>query len=346
MTTQNNADNAGTDYAELQRRLRAADYDPATTATLMWLLTEAEQNKWSMGRTAAEVGTSASTLSRVLRGGYAGRKENIIKLIAAYREKREARKTVAAVPFIETEMARKIWQAIDYSQTYGEIVSIIGNSQWGKTTAAEEYRRRKSAAGDDAVLYIRMPLNPTPSKLCAALLKELGLSPRGTVAACMEQLKATLSSRYIVIVDEAHQAATGTNTRGLQSIEFLRELYDVTHCALVLIGTNVWGRILDGKMLKEWAAILGQTVLRGINVTLPPRLGYTDEQAVWKSFGLPDPDADTYKVVQSITSVYGLGRYVKRMRAAATAANRSGVPFAWEHVMAVHEQLNQLAGLQ
>lgn len=334
-----------TDYAELNRRLAAADYDPATAATLAWLLQEAKQNKWTLTRAADEVGTSATTLSRILGGSYKGNTEGIVRQVAAFREKAEARKTVAAVPFVETEMARKIWAAIDYAQTYGEIVSIIGNSQWGKTTAAEEYKRRKAAAGDEAVLLVRMPLNPTPFKVATMLLRELGLAPRSTVAGCVELLKATLSGRHIVMVDEVHQAATGTKRgSGLQCIELLRELYDVTHCALVLIGTNVWGRILDGKLFREWAAVLGQTVLRGINVTLPPRLGYTDEQAVWRSFGLPDPDDATYKVVREITGTYGLGRYVKRLRAAATAATRSGVAFEWAHVLAVHEQLEQLAG--
>lgn len=333
----------GTDYDALRRKLAAADHDPETAALLGWLIDTAEENKWAFYKLASDIGTSGTTLSRVVSGTYAANAERVMGQINAFRARWEARRTVADNKFVETAIARRIWQAIDYAITYQEIVSIVGNSQWGKTTACEEYQRRKFAEGSDAVIILRMPVNPAPSMLANMLCKALGVSVRLPYYRAMDALKKTISSRHCIILDEMHQAATGKQ-RGINTIELLREIYDDTRCGMVLVGTNVWGGILDGRQLKEWQGVLGQTLLRGINVTLPNKLGYKDMKAIWEGYGLGEPDKDALAVVKDIVTRYGLGRYVKRLRAAATAANRKGIAFEWGHFLAVHAQLEELAG--
>ena len=332
-----------TDYAAQRTKLAAADYNPDTHAQLAWLLDLAEERGWSLAKLAGDIGMSSTTLSRLIGGTYHGDRKRNLGLIAAFRERYESRRTVADEIIVETSIARKIWQAIDYASQYQEIVSIIGNSQWGKTTACEEYRRRKLAAGSDAVIMIRLGVKPCPSGVARQLGKTLGLPQRSYYAERLDALKRTLSSRHVLIVDEVHQAAT-SRQNGLNTIEMLRELYDASHCGMVLVGTNVWGRVLEGDTLPEWQGVLGQTMLRGISVTLPPKLGYRDQQAIWTAYGLPEPGRDDRAVVQDIVEDYGLGRLVKRMRAAKTAATRAGKPFEWRHFVGVHRQLEALEG--
>lgn len=333
----------GTDYDAIRRDLASAGHDPATQALLAWLIDTAEARRWPLYKLAADIGTSGTTLTRLIKGTYQASTDRVMGLIAAFRARCEARATVAEAQFVETTIAHKVWQAIDYAATYQEIVSVIGHSQWGKTTACEEYQRRRYAEGSDAVIIVRMPVIPSPTLLCSELCRALGITTRLTHAKAVEAIKRTVSSRHVLIIDECHQAATGRQ-RGINTIETLREIYDCTHCGMVLVGTNVWGRILDGRQLAEWQGVLGQTVLRGISVQLPPRLGYADMQAIWQSFGLANPDQTTLRVVQDIVGRYGLGRYVKRLRSAATAAARKGVTLEWTHVLAVHRQLEELAG--
>ena len=341
MTTQANT----TNYEAQLKKLHASDQDPETKALLEWLIATAEAEKWPLDKLAGDIGTSSTTLYKLFGGTFAGNTQRALGLISAFRGRYESRRSVADSVFVETGIAKKIWQAIDYAVTYQEIVSIVGNSQWGKTTAAIEYQKRKFSEGSDAVIILRMPVNPAPYTVARMLCKSVGLPKRMCFAECMDALKTTISSRHCIIVDEMHQAATG-KIRGIHVIEMLREIYDCTRCGLVLIGTNVWGRILDGSYLKEWQGVLGQTMLRGINVTLPPVLGYADQRAIWEAYGLPEPDKATRAVVQEICSTAGLGRYVKRLRAAATAATRSGKSFSWTHFVSVHNQLEQLAGGQ
>lgn len=322
----NNTKNTNvTDYAALRDKLRAANYDPTTYATLTKLLDVAEEQRYTLGKLAPLVGISTTVLSRLLGGTYQADTARPLGMVAAYLARHADRRTVAEAAFVETDIAKKVWQAIEYAGTYCEIVSIIGKPQWGKTTAAEEYRRRKLEAGCEDIVILPMPVEPTPAKLAAVLLEQLGHKPetRLPLAKATEQCRAWLSSRHIIIVDEVHQAADAGRT-GMKCLDWLRlEVFDKVKCGLVLIGTDVWGDVLQGRTMREWQGRLAQTALRGIDVTLPPRLGYTDEQAIWRSFGLPDPADDVYAVVHGITGRYGLGRYVFQLAAPAREPSTS-----------------------
>lgn len=328
-------------YTAKREALARANYDPQTTEVLNWVIDTAEQNQWSFNKAAAKIGTSATVLSRIISGSYQASGERIVALISAFRTQYENRRTVADIRYVETSLSRRIWGGIEYASTFQEIVSIIGNSQMSKTSSALEYRRRRQAAGDESVLIIRMPVNPSPAKVVHALLEELGLPANLSRAAAVSAIKRAITPRHTLIVDEVHQVATSP-IRGIQAVEFLRELYDETRCGLVLIGTNVWSAILAGRSRQEWQGLLKQTLLRGMNIVLPARLGFSDEQAIWQSFGLPEPDRETYAIVNKITSEFGLGRYVKRLRAGATAAIRRGVTYTWRGFLDVHEQITAL----
>lgn len=338
-----------TPYAKYRETVTNAGYAPDNRDLILWLLGHAEEHGWSVKVLASKVGCSAKPLLGVLNANYGYNPANIIRLVSLYRERFEARKMVVDIPFVDTSISQRIHKAIEYGRTYGEIVSIIGHSQWGKTTAITEYQRRKQAQGDDTVIILRMPVDPSPHRVSLDLCEALGISRRLSYARAMRHILQTVTSRHTLIIDECHQA-TMAHARGKKTIEMLREIYDMTGCALVLVGTNVWGAALNGQIVQEWAGVLDQTVLRGTNIQLPPHLSYDDMQAIWQAYGLPDPDTGTaagkavMAVVEDIVTTRGLGRYTKRLRGAATAANLAGKPLTWETVMSVHRQLEELAG--
>lgn len=339
-------------YADYRARLAKSGYTPQATQTLAWLIDTAEANSWTLGDIAARVGYNKTTVARLFTGDYGANPAAAIASIADFRRQYNDRAWIEQIPFVETTIARKIWAAIDYSRAYQEIVSIIGHSQWGKTTACEEYKRRKDeGAGKSTVVLVRLPVSPSPTRLIGSLTRTLGITSNAPFDRTMEAIKRTLTPQHVIIVDEAHMASL-SSLRGLKTIETLREIYDEIHCGLVLVGTHVWGKSLRGETreTRTWSGYLKQTQLRGINVTLPTTLSYEDKQAVWSACGLPDPDptdptqAAALKTVTQIVDTYGLGRYCKRMRAAATAARKAGRPYTWPDFLAVHRQLEQLAG--
>ena len=107
-TTQSN-----TDYAAQRSKLAAADYNPDTHAQLAWLIELAEERGWSLAKLAGDIGMSSTTLSRLIGGTYHGDRKRNLGLIAAFRERYESRRTVADEIFVETSIAKKVWQSID-----------------------------------------------------------------------------------------------------------------------------------------------------------------------------------------------------------------------------------------
>lgn len=347
-------------YDKYRTIITGSGYAPIERDLLLWLCDTATTEKWSIDQLSRNIGYSTTVIGRVLSDKYPAQIDPVMDRIKSFREKYITKSFIADIPFVETPIAKRIWQAIDYSLNYSEIVSIIGNSQWGKTTAIAEYKRRKDGKTENSnVIIIRMPVHPSPMRIVNLLALTMGISKRLKFERTMERIKLQLTPSHVIIVDECHQASMG-GTRGMKTIEMLREIYDETQCGLVLVGTNVWGLSLndhanDDKTAPKglptnWDNVMKQTILRGINVNLPPRLSYDDMQSIWTAFSFPDPnpeipaEAAALKTVKTIVATHGLGRYVKRLRSAVTAANRAGTPVTWGHFLAVHKQLEQLAG--
>lgn len=337
-----------TPYAKYRDIVTNAGYAPSTLELLTWLLDVAEQHGWSLNTIASKVGVSYKPIHGVLTATYGASPDNILRRITLFRERHESSKLVAEIPFVETSIARRIWRSIDYARSYSRVVSIIGESHYGKTWAIEEYQRRKQAQGDDSVIIIRMPVSPSPHRVCLDLCEAMGISRNLSYAKANYQLRQKLTARHTVIVDECHQA-TDAAIRGWTTIEMIRELRDTTRCSLVLVGTNVWGRALTGEIVKSWGTRLDQTLKRGITVQIPSRLLYEDMRLIWQACGLPDPDSSTpagqaiLATVEDIIDRQGLGIYTDKLCTASTAAANIGKPLSWEAFMATHKQLEDFA---
>lgn len=353
--TINTTESLWDNYATL---LAASSYDPQTRDLLSWLVATAKKENWTLKQAAKAVGYSYSTLSKIFYEQRDAAPDQVISSIANFRRRYHNNTWVADIPFVDTEISTKITRAIEYAIEYQEIVSLVGKSQIGKTTTCEEYKRRKDIADSNAgynasrVILVRIPTSPSALRVTNLIARELKLGQNLRYEKMMERIKQALTPSHVLIFDEVHQVCM-TGARGLKTIETIRELYDETHCGMVLIGTDVWGKTLSGEacnghviwrgMPTSWEGVLSQTILRGINIYLPKNLSYADQQRIWKAFGLPDPDPATLKIVQQLVRQYGLGRYVKRMRSGATTARKAGKEFTWGYFVAVHNQLEKLA---
>lgn len=337
-----------TKIADLRSSLAAAGYDPATEGSLARLLDVMQETGRSIAQVSKDIGISPTTVSRLLSGKYQADLGNSKGLVHEFLRRYEEGRIVEPDRFVETEVWQRVKNSLDFASQYHQAVNIVGNSQIGKTFAVAEYQRRAREAGSDHVVVLRMPSLGTPMALAGALCRALGIDPKRRLYDMYTAIMARISPRHLIVVDEIHQAALGTGLAGLRCVELLREIHDTTHCGLVLIGTNVWRSVLKtvrhAGARKDWLGWLEQTQLRGIPVTMPEVLPHKDIAAVYSAYGLPEPDKDTLNVVRGIAQQQGLGRLVKRLQAAATAARAAGKVFEWQHFLAVHGQLENYAG--
>lgn len=123
-------------------------------------------------------------------------------------------------------------------------------SGYGKSTAA------MYAANKYRAYHVQVKSVWTRKKLCASLLREMGITnPSSTVADMVDQIGEQLSlSRRPLLVDEADFLVKN----GM--IEVIRDIYESSHATIILIGEENlpsalkrWERV-DGRMLDKVAA--------------------------------------------------------------------------------------------
>ena len=337
-----------TKSADLRTTLAAAGYDPATEATLARLLDVLQETKWSLSKVATDIGISSTRLSRILSGKYGADIGTSIGMVQEFLRRYGENQLVEPEHFVEIKAWQLVRDAAQFASMYHRVVNVYGPTQAGKTRAALEYQARTRAAGSDHVLYLRMSACASCQSFASDLCRALGMEPRRRLYDMLTAIKARLSPRHLLIVDEIHEIALGNGHVGLRIVEMLREILDLTHCGLVLIGTNVWRSVLTSThrtaVRKDWVGWLEQLDRRGDPVQIPATLSHEDTLAICAAYGLPEPDKDTLAVVRQILRDRGLGRLCKTLQAAATTARAAGKTFAWCHFLAVHGQLVQISG--
>ena len=138
----------------------------------------------------------------------------------------------------------------------------------------------------------------------------------------------------LLIIDEFHLALeTTTDLAAKEVVEYVREIYDLTHCGLVICGTKVAETGLEsGKN----AMLFDQMRRRGlVKLVLPDVPKIADVNLIAREFGLERPTGETLEAVKRILRRFGLGEYVKFLQKAYATANASGKPCTWELFSAV-----------
>ncbi|MCU0882708.1 MAG: ATP-binding protein [Hyphomonadaceae bacterium] len=123
---------------------------------------------------------------------------------------------------------------------------FYGPSGYGKTTAAVYAANRFDA------LVVQLKSTWTTRKLSAAILAEMGIAPRGTVADMVDQISEQLArSGRPLLIDEADFLVAR------KQIEIVRDIYESSGASVILIGEELlpqklqaWERV-HGRML-DW----------------------------------------------------------------------------------------------
>lgn len=325
-------------YAE---QLASGAITEAQLSKLTWLLTVGKNEHLNLTQLSKRIGyDSETTLHRVFSGKYEARLERVLERIDDYKKLWEQRLGVSKSSFVETSLARQIFETCDLARTYQVILPIYGDSQLGKTFALLEYRRRNNHG---RTIYVRMPAKGNLTKFLIALCVALGVNATGNSVALAQRAVGALNENMLLIIDEIHQ--TCLSDRGsirLGTIEFIRlELYEAVKCGVVLCGTNVFRDEVDKG---RHQAVLEQTKRRGMAILqLPALLPRVDMDAIAASFGLPPAPQDIHAIRVDIIRRYGLMAYSNYLRAGAKLAFNRGKSPDWNHFVSAHDALSKLS---
>ncbi len=180
---------------------------------------------------------------------------------------------------VETVVTREIATALNYARENHAMVAITGPTGRSKTETAKAWAR---ANNHGRARYIRIPSNCTRRTLAQWLCKSLGIgiNHRGTPEMEM-RIHGALSEENILVIDEAGHLIPRSG-RGAIAIELLRDLHDMTGCAVALIFTDVYlSEMRAGNLADYFEQFIGRIKLE---VTIPREVKQEEVAAVVAAF--------------------------------------------------------------
>lgn len=240
-----------------------------------------EENNYSINAVARAIGISAAAISQYLNGIYKGNATNVEEAVRTFliREKEKLRAPKREVSFVETSVARKVFEVARLCHLDCEIGVIYGDAGVGKTVAIKEYARRQKD-----VILIEADLGYTAKVLFSELHRRLGMDGRGTIHDMFEDVVSKLKdSGRLIIIDEAEHLP-------YRALELLRRVYDKAGVGILLVGmprliSNLRGRRGEYAQLYSRIGVAARlTTLKEEDVQkiVGQTMGY--ENGIWKCF--------------------------------------------------------------
>lgn len=310
---------------------------------LFWLHGFGQDKNVSDANLSEMMKVSPAAVSQLLSGKYAAADWTpMIDRIRALKDVEEEELKKLNLGFVMTYTAETIFTACENAMTDGMPAFIYGASQIGKTTALEEFQRRHNHG---RTKYLRLGSSWTKARV----VRELGRACKTRNIASKkswqieESIYESLNRYNLLIIDEFHLAMeTVTDSASREIVEFLREVYDRTHCGLVLSSTKVGLQDLeDGKNRMLFDQLRRRGVVKVVLPDVPP---LKDINAIARSFSLDLPKGEVLAKIKEILKTRGLGVFVKYLQKAHTLSG--GKPMSWEKFFYVNDGYAALADMR
>lgn len=285
--------------------------------------------------------TSGSTLSQIFSGKYPAKLDSVVSEIEHFFEVHDSRSRGRKVEFIHTTLSDRIWSICTLAVEFQKIAMIIGDTQIGKTEALLAYQQEHNHGN---TIYTDVPTGGALSHFIAKLAERLRISRNQKKADLRRRIIDAFDDRMLLIVDEIHRAtpAHRSSVSTVETIEFIRELYDERKCGVVLCGTRVFS---DAVEKDTYGKILRQTKRRRLcTLQLPARPSREDLNTFAAAYHLKPSEGDARKLENEIIDNEALGMWLTLLRMAAKIAAQKKQKLDWPHVITAHQGLQTLEG--
>lgn len=331
---------ADTVKESLERLLAENIIDQEGFDSIFWYFNHCRLNDWSQERATSEIKrTSWTTLYRVFQGTYEASYDSVIQAINRVKIITEQRSKLATIDYIETSTWSTVRDVLDNALIGQEISTINGNSQIGKTAAIEHYI---SVNPKRRIVYLRMPSAPNKSLFFDSLARACFMAGNTSANIQRAAIINHIDDRTLLVIDEAHQIFLSSERSAVEILEFIRELFDLTKCGVVLCGTDVLKTELT---LGKQSKVYKQLVMRGlIHAQLPAKTPLDDIKLAASKFDYPrEVTTEARKIIAEINDNHGLGVLLKVLKAGATKSKKSNLKPSWDQMVEAWIILQRLA---
>lgn len=323
----------------LSRLVTNGDLTEDGKSTVWWFYGHARDRGMSLGDAGKCIDRDGTTVSRLFNGRYPASYEHLVAEITRYRKLSEERAKRKDIGFIETSIFRKISVVCRGALFDAMPAYIYGDSQIGKSFCLEEYARRNNHG---QTRYIRMPAAPTFRGVLRLFSDACFLSDRLNEEDLRRRIFKAIGDNTLVIVDEFHQVFTGAGEMTQRKIiEFVREVYDRTHCGIVICGTRVVQEQFErGSQKLVWEQFRRRGMVELVLPGTPPR---SDVLKIAAAFGIGEPDTATMETIREMLTRSGIGMYFKFLQQAHGLAVSRKTALTWDHFTQAYKSIKALS---
>ena len=297
-------------------------------------------NDLSLAETGELIGRSAATIGLIFRGKYEAKLDDVVGAITRFFDLEDRRTHARKLQFISTRLTERIWQICDSALELQRVAFLFGESQIGKTEALHAYAESHNHG---STIYVSVPTGGFLSHFIARLADALRISSRMKQGELRQRIIQAFDSRMLLIVDEAHQCISQTNSIArLQTIEFIREIFDQRHCGLVICATKVFKEAMERGTVEK---LLRQVKRRRLcAAVLPDRPTQEDLNTFAAAYGLPPSTGKAREIEAEIVNDEALGMWLSILRNAAKLSSQKKQKIEWAHVLTARLALRHLEG--
>ena len=299
------------------------------------------ENDLGIDETARLINYTGAVISQLFRGKYEGSLENIVKEIEAFFDLQDRRDKGRKLTFIHTKLTRRIWDVCGAALEFQKIAFIFGDMQIGKTMALKAYAAEHNHG---STIYVSVPTGGALLNFLTRLAEVLRIPTNMSITKLRERIIKSFDDRMLLIVDETHRCIrdSGNSTMPIQTIEFIREIFDETECGVVICATNVFR---DAMETGSVAKILRQTKRRRLcMLQLPNVPTQQDLNQFAAAYELPPSDGAARALEKKMVEDEALGMWLTILRMAAKIAAERKQKMTWNHVLSAHAGLKELEG--
>ena len=305
---------------EMDKLLASGQISPEEKSLILWFFSHCRENKLSLAEAGKLISFSATTIYRVWRGQYEGSLAKVIGAIRRFKQLLRERERLSNAEFIQTSVWDAVRATCDFAIVMRRPCRIVGPSQIGKTAALLEYQRRS----EYLVRYCRIPAAPRFRSVVETIAEACGIAPGGSPDVLRKRVMKSLDSNSLLVVDELHELAISASKRtALDSIEWIREIFDRRQCGIVLCGTRSMEDDLFRGDQRGWLDQLDQRCVR--IASLPDRLTEEDLYTIARAYHMPRPGDSDLEILRTLR----MGRLTLTLQLVLDNADKLGQPPNW-----------------
>jgi DNA transposition AAA+ family ATPase len=301
----------------------------------------ATERKLSLSQVEKITDVSTSTLSRLFRNAYKAGLETVCLKLIAVRKSYEEGGHIDRQEFAETAVANLLFKVCDRTRALSNVALVWGDKGIGKTRALNEYALKNSSS---KTIYMRCRASVTFHQFVRTLGNACNVQTANAFDLREKIIEFFSNGQKLLIVDELHQIfLTMRRDVAIRCAEYLREVFDVAGCGLVLVGTNVLEREFKNGRDRE---ALSQLLDRGtLQVQLPnkPSLKDLSKLVAHYQLELPDKESSDYRLIMDIIAAHGLRKFCISLKDGAARAAKNQEVYAWQHFSAAYDIVQKIA---